>query len=101
MTHLFIRYLKNRKTLKEKNEKETQKKLAIRHELGLDDPACPPGHVLLPEPERLDHLSKIKKGIYTIINLHSNYNILTTILFYRLQSFDNTIKYTASEFRFI
>lgn len=48
--------------LKEKNDLETQKKLAIRHELGLDDPACPPGHILLPEPERLDHLAKIKKG---------------------------------------
>lgn len=58
----FIRYLKNRKILKEKNEKKLQKKLAIQHELGLDDPACPPGHVLLPEPERLDHLTKIKKG---------------------------------------
>jgi len=39
-----------------------QKKLAIRHELGLDDPACPPGHILLPEPERLDHLAQIQKG---------------------------------------
>lgn len=75
--------------------------MAIRHELGLDDPACPPGHVLLPELERLNHLSKIKKGICTIINLHSNYNILNTILLYRLQSFNNTIKYTTSEFRFI
>ncbi|XP_025419543.1 uncharacterized protein LOC112689883 isoform X2 [Sipha flava] len=55
------KYLKDRKVLKEKNEKETQKKLAIRRELGLDDPACPPGHLLLPEPERLEHLSKIKK----------------------------------------
>lgn len=54
--------MKDRKVLKEKNENETQKKLAIRRELGLDDPACPPGHILLPEPERLEHLSKIKKG---------------------------------------
>lgn len=75
--------------------------MAIRHELGFDDPTCPPGHILLPEPERLDHLSKIKKGICTIINLHINYNVSNTILFYRLQSFDNTIKYTATEFRFI
>lgn len=58
----FDRYLKNRKALKEKNEKETQKKLAIRHELGLDDPGCPPGHILLPELERLEHLAKIKNG---------------------------------------
>lgn len=41
---------------------ETQKKLTIRRELGLDDPACPPGHILLPKLERLDHLAKIKKG---------------------------------------
>lgn len=54
--------MKNLKVLKEKNDLETQKKLAIRRELGLDDPACPPGHILLPEPERLDHLAKIKKG---------------------------------------
>jgi len=61
------KYLKDRKALKEKNDKETQKKLAIRHELGLDDPACPPGHILLPEPERLEHLSKIKKDYTRLI----------------------------------
>lgn len=54
--------------LKEKNEKEIQKQLAIRHELGLDDPACPPGHILLPEPERLEHLTKIKKGSSSTLN---------------------------------
>jgi len=54
--------LRDRKALKTKNEKKTQKKLEIRHELGLDDPACPPGHILLPEPERLDHLAQIQKG---------------------------------------
>lgn len=59
---LIFRYLKDMKALKEKNDKKLQKKLAIRHELGLDDPACPPGHMLLPELERLDHLAKIKKG---------------------------------------
>lgn len=59
---IIARYLQNRKVLKEKNEKEIQKKLAIRHELGLDDPACPPGHILLPKLERLDHLAKIQKG---------------------------------------
>lgn len=62
MINFFNRYLKDRKALKKKNEKERQKKLAIRHELGLDDPACPTGHILLPEPERLDHLAKIQKG---------------------------------------
>lgn len=67
----MFRYLKDRKVLKEKNEKETQKKLAIRHALGLDDPACPPGHVLLPEPERLDHLAKIKKGNFTTLNCNN------------------------------
>ncbi|VVC38490.1 Hypothetical protein CINCED_3A012576 [Cinara cedri] len=61
------KYLKNRKILKEKNEKEEQKKLAIRHELGLDDPACPPGHILLPTFERLDHLAKIKKDYSHLI----------------------------------
>ncbi|XP_025208022.1 uncharacterized protein LOC112603588 [Melanaphis sacchari] len=61
------KYLKDRKALKEKNEKETQKKLAIRRELGIDDPACPPGHILLPETERLDHLTKIKKDYDQLI----------------------------------
>lgn len=61
------KYLKDRKALKEKNEKETQKKLAIRRELGIDDPACPPGHVLLPETERLDHLAKIRKDYNQLI----------------------------------
>ncbi|XP_050424177.1 enkurin domain-containing protein 1 [Adelges cooleyi] len=55
------KYLKNRKALKEKNARETQKKIAIRHELGLDDPACPPGHMLLPKTERLEHLNDIQK----------------------------------------
>jgi len=41
--------------------------LAIRYELGLDDPACPSGHILLPETERVDHLAKIKKGKIIII----------------------------------
>ncbi|XP_026806344.1 uncharacterized protein LOC113549309 [Rhopalosiphum maidis] len=61
------KYLKDRKALKEKNEKETQKKLAIRRELGIDDPACPPGHILLPETERLDHLTKIKKDYNQLV----------------------------------
>ncbi|XP_003243361.1 uncharacterized protein LOC100573150 [Acyrthosiphon pisum] len=61
------KYLKDRKALKEKNEKEVQKKLAIRRALGLDDPACPPGHVLLPEPERLEHLAKIKKDYNQLV----------------------------------
>ncbi|XP_022168728.1 uncharacterized protein LOC111032609 [Myzus persicae] len=65
------KYLKDRKALKEKNEKEIQKKLTIRRELGLDDPACPPGHVLLPKTERLEHLAKIKKD-YDLLILQLN-----------------------------
>lgn len=72
--YFFIRYLKNRKILKEKNNKLTEKKLAIRHELGLDDPACPPGHILLPKLERLEHLAKIKKGISNQLWLLANNN---------------------------
>ncbi|XP_050524292.1 uncharacterized protein LOC126895973 [Daktulosphaira vitifoliae] len=61
------KYLKQRKALKEKNDREEQKKKDIRHKLGLDDPNCPPGHMLLPKTERLEHLADLQKNYNRLI----------------------------------
>lgn len=48
----IYRYIKelNAKRIQEQQEKENQEKLAEL--LGLNDPSCPPGHMLMP-PEQI------------------------------------------------
>lgn len=55
------RYLKERNARCEQEKKITQEKEKMEELLGIKDPDCPPGHMLMQERERVERLKRLQK----------------------------------------
>lgn len=58
----ICRYLKERNAQFEQQQKEKAEQEKLAELRGLNDPRCPPGHMLMPKEELQHHLKEMETG---------------------------------------